>query len=108
MNGAQGFSGGETDLDQQTFAFDPNEQRALSKADVVSKLISDSGDRSMSVLATAAMTSGGDPSQLASVFAMMPARDKKKVEMLQADALAKANSLPGVLVPLDSLLYAGP
>merc|ERR1719352_1608542 len=46
------------------------------------------------------MASGGDPSQLASVFAMMPARDKKKVEMLQADVLAKAKSLPGVTGPL--------
>jgi hypothetical protein len=105
MNGGQGFGGAETDLEQQVFAYDSNgpqfKQQALSKADVVSKLISNSGDRSMSMLATTAMNSGGDPSQLASVFAVMPAADKKKVEMMSAEVLAKAKSLPGVTGPLD-------
>jgi hypothetical protein len=105
MNGGQGFGGAETDLEQHVFAYDSNgpqfKQRALSKADVVSKLISNSGDRSMSMLATTAMNSGGDPSQLASVFAIMPAGDKKKVEMMSAEVLAKAKSLPGVTGPLD-------
>merc|ERR1719178_459484 len=31
----------------------------------------------------------------------MPGRDKKRVEMLQADVLAKAKSLPGVTAPMD-------
>jgi hypothetical protein len=105
MNGGQGFGGAETDLEQQVFAYDSNgpqfKQQALSKADVVSKLISNSGDRSMSMLATTAMNSGGDPSQIASVFAIMPAGDKKKVEMMSAEVLAKAKSLPGVTGPLD-------
>jgi hypothetical protein len=63
MNGGQGFGGAETDLEQQVFAYDSNgpqfKQQALSKADVVSKLISNSGDRSMSMLATTAMIRRG-------------------------------------------------
>jgi light-harvesting complex I chlorophyll a/b binding protein 4 len=52
------------------------------------------------MLATTALNSGGDPNQLASVFAIMPAGDKKKVEMLKQDVLAKAQSMAGVTPPL--------
>merc|ERR1719263_477220 len=55
---------------------------------------------SMESLALAALDSGGDPAQLASVFALMPAKDQKKVKMLQADVLSKAKSMPGVTAPL--------
>jgi light-harvesting complex I chlorophyll a/b binding protein 4 len=42
-----------------------------------------------------------DPSQIASVFAVMPAGDKKKVDMMATDVLALAKTLPGVTGPLD-------
>jgi len=86
------------------------EQQAMSEATLASKqqylakLTAGSGDSgssvsSMSMLATTAMASAGDPGQLASVFTVMPQEDKKKVEMLTVDVLAKAKSLPGVTAP---------
>jgi hypothetical protein len=42
-----------------------------------------------------------DPSQIASVFAVMPAGDKRKVDMMAKDVLEMAKSMPGITGPLD-------
>jgi len=109
MNAGQGFGRDEA------IAYDVNsdahqgQQQAFSKAMSVAKKLQPStlGHDSMSMLATTALTSGGDPNQLASVFAIMPEGDKQKVEMLKADVLAKAKSMAGVTEPLGFFDPAG-
>jgi light-harvesting complex I chlorophyll a/b binding protein 4 len=111
MNGGQLFGGGEATLDPEVTAYDLNDpqgkQQAADNAVSLAMRLPGSSGSSMSVLATTAMTSAGDPGQLASVFTVMPAGDKKKVEMMQADVLAKAKSMAGVTAPLDFFDPAG-
>jgi len=102
-------AGDEATAYDANFDVPQGQQQALSKAMAVANKLQPStlGHDSMSMLATTALNSGGDPNQLASVFAMMPARDKKKVEKLKGDVLAKAKSMAGVTAPLDFFDPAG-
>jgi hypothetical protein len=104
MNAGQGFGANKAFSEATAYDLDvpQGQQQAFSKAMSVAKKLQPStlGHDSMSMLATTALYSGGDPNQLTSVFAIMPAADKKKVEMMAAGVLEKAKSFPGVTEPL--------
>jgi light-harvesting complex I chlorophyll a/b binding protein 4 len=107
MNAVQGVDGtvSEPFPVDEAAAFDPydplSKQQVTSKAMSLAKRLPGSVGSPMSLLATTALVSGGNPGQLASVFAVMPEEDVEKVEALKVDVLAKAKSMPGVTGPLD-------
>jgi light-harvesting complex I chlorophyll a/b binding protein 4 len=77
-----------------------SKQQTSSKAMALAKRLPGSVGSQMSLLATTALVSGGNPGQLASVFAVMPEEEVAAVETLKVDVLAKAKSMPGVTQPL--------
>jgi len=70
-------------------------------AETLAKRMPNTVGSPMSMLAIAAMASGGDPGQLASVFAVMPEEEVEKVEEIKVTVLEKAKNMAGVTGPLD-------
>jgi hypothetical protein len=99
------FGGSEAGLDHEVPASDPNDaeavQQAMREVASLTKRIPGSDSSSMSLLAMTALKSGGDPHQLASVFAVMAAEDKQEVKKLQESVLEKAKNMAGSSAPWD-------
>jgi hypothetical protein len=74
---------------------------AATFADTLAKRMPNTMGSPMSMLAITAIGSGGDPDQLASVFAVMPEGEVEKVEEIKETVLEKAKKMAGVSGPLD-------
>jgi light-harvesting complex I chlorophyll a/b binding protein 4 len=104
MSNVQGINE-DAILDQQPMAFDPydlkGEGQATSIAMALAKRLPGTIGSPLSLLATTALASSGDASQLASVFTVLPEEDKEIVEEIKVSVLDKAKSMAGVSAPLD-------
>jgi light-harvesting complex I chlorophyll a/b binding protein 4 len=72
----------------------------MTYAETLAKRMPSTVGSPMSMLAITAMNSGGDPSQLASVFSVMPEEEVEKVEQIKVSVLEKAKNMAGVSGPL--------
>jgi hypothetical protein len=95
----------EATFEQQPRVFDPydpqGKQQATSIAMGLAKRLPGTIGSPMSLVATTALASSGDPSQLASVFTVLPEEDQEIVEEIKVSVLDKAKSMAGVSAPLD-------